>query len=71
MTSWGAFYGAGAVMGFSPSQVREMTIWEFAHARGAFAGFHSPESIDKTADASPEAIEAALALYDAAPNTVT
>lgn len=58
-------------MGFSPAQVRDMTIWEFAHARGAFAGFHSPESIDKSGASSAQDVDAALALYDAAPNTVT
>lgn len=58
-------------MGFAPVQVREMTLWEFAHARGSFAAFHSPESIDKTGAVSAETVAEAMSIYDAAPNTVT
>lgn len=28
-TRWSSYYGSGAVMGFSPREVDDMTVWEF------------------------------------------
>lgn len=30
MTRWSTYYGAGIVMGMTPRQVDECTLWEFA-----------------------------------------
>ncbi|MBO9100001.1 MULTISPECIES: gene transfer agent family protein [unclassified Rhizobium] len=36
-------YGAGAVMGFSPQQINEMTVWQFMAAFDGYVKHHSDE----------------------------
>lgn len=36
MTRWSTYYGAGIVMGMSPRQVDECTLWEFASCSEGF-----------------------------------
>lgn len=41
---FGAIYGNGAVMGFSPQDVRAMSIWQYAAAVEGFSDANTPES---------------------------
>ncbi|KSV79567.1 hypothetical protein N185_00110 [Sinorhizobium sp. GW3] len=36
MTRWSTYYGAGIVMGMTPRQVDECTLWEFASCSDGF-----------------------------------
>lgn len=39
-----ALYAAGVAMGFSPDQVKAMSLWEFAAVTNGFARQHSQDS---------------------------
>jgi broad specificity phosphatase PhoE len=72
MTRWGLYYGAGAAMGFTPRQVRDMTPWEFAHVRAGWIGANNPEALESGVAEPPDDVAArALELMATAADTVT
>lgn len=48
-----AIYGTGAVMGFSPRDVDEMSLWEFVACQKAYAKAHGAKD-DRSGDAMSE-----------------
>lgn len=50
-----SLYGAGAAIGFSPEQVKDMSIWEFNAALVGYANAHS--SADKNKLSEEEATD--------------
>jgi hypothetical protein len=44
------FYGTGAVLGFTPRQVDEMTLWEFAAICDGYAKANNPDYKDSMSD---------------------
>lgn len=48
-------YGVGAVMGFTPQQVNEMTLWEFEACASGYAEAHGGKSGKGAVD--PDAID--------------
>lgn len=57
-------YGLGVVMGFSPQQVGEMSLWQFMACADGWARANSPDAAKITNDDDEAGVRA---LYDAAP----
>lgn len=53
-----ALYGNGALMGFTPQQVQQMTLWEFMAAFTAWCRFNNIKSGSGEASVSIEHLEA-------------
>jgi hypothetical protein len=43
MTRWSSYYGAGAVIGFTPRDVDDMTLWEFQACSEGYRKAHASE----------------------------
>lgn len=41
---FGAIYGAGAAMGFTPQQVDQMSMWQFMAAADGYSKANSPDT---------------------------
>ena len=54
--------GIGAVMGFSPREVGDMSLWEFTACTEGWVAAHSPEE-QKASSLSEEEHDALMAKY--------